>query len=382
MNSSRARPVQMAIHRSRTIRAGVSRAASLPALACVAAVASAHHSSTTFYDYGNFIEFEGEVTRVLWRNPHVQFSIMRTLEDGASEEWLADSSSVNSLQRAGFDRQLVSEGDVVRVYGPVSRQGLKAIRAINLMLPSGEEYLMMAGQGVGFRWSEDAQRVRGGRLPVPEAGGRAAGSEGAQGAAEPEGIFRVWSPGTDIRTLERAAMRPLALTEAALAKRDAWDPLIDDPGLTCTQQGMPGIMMNPFPIRFIEGDGVILLRTEEWDVERTIHMDPSAEPPAESSHLGFSTGRWEGDTLIVEASLINWPYYDDRGTPQSPDVQVVERFTLSDDATRLDYVQTATDPANFPEPLVDDFFWIWVPGEEVKPYECALWESADSPRSN
>ncbi len=338
----------------------------------IASVASAHHSSTTFYDYDNFIEFEGEVTRVLWRNPHVQFSIMRTMEDGTREEWLADSASVNSLQRGGFDRQLVSRGDVVRVYGPVSRQGLTAIRAVNLMLPSGEEYLMMAGQGVGFRWSEDARQVRGGRLPVPEA---------AAGAAEPEGIFRVWSPGTDIRTLERAAMRPLALTESALARRDAWDPLVDDPGLTCTQQGMPGIMMNPFPIEFIEEDGVILLRTEEWDVERTIHMDPSTEPPAESSHLGFSAGRWEGNTLVVDTNRISWPYYDDRGTPQSPDVRVVERFTLSGDATRLDYVQTATDPANFREPLVDEFFWVWVPGEEVKPYECALWESSVPPET-
>ena len=275
------------------------RLVNLLAAICLATGASAHHSSTTFYDYDNFMEFEGEVTRVLWRNPHVQFSIMRTMQDGSREEWLADSTSVNSLQRAGFDRQLVAEGDVVRVYGPVSRQDLKAIRAVNLMLPSGEEYLMMAGQGTSVRWSDDARRVRGGRLPVQEA---------ANGAAEPEGIFRVRSPGTDIRTLERAAMRPLALAESALARRDAWDPLVDDPGLTCTQQGMPGIMMNPFPIEFIEGDGVILLRTEEWDVARTIYMNPSAAPPTESSPLGFSAGRWEGNTLVVETSRIDWPY--------------------------------------------------------------------------
>ena len=136
-------------------------------------------------------------------------------------------------------------------------------------------------------------------------------------------------------------------------------------------------MLNPFPIEFIEGDGVILLRTEEWDVERTIHMDPSAELPAESSHLGFSAGRWEGNTLVVDTSRINWLYYDDRGTPQSPDVQVAERFTLSNDETRLDYVQTAIDPANFREALVDEFFWVWVPGQEVMPYECALWDSSD-----
>ena len=57
---------------------------------------------------------------------------------------------------------------------------------------------------------------------------------------------------------------------------------------------------------------------------------------------------------------------------------MVERFTLSDDETRLDYVQTATDPENFREAMVEEYVWRWVPGEAVKPYECALWETPDS----
>ena len=61
-------------------------------------------------------------------------------------------------------------------------------------------------------------------------------------------------------------------------------------------------------------------------------------PPATS--LGYSVGRWEGRTLIVRTEDINYPYLDDLGTPQSEAVEIVERFTLSEDETRLDWVAT------------------------------------------
>ena len=170
------------------MRSNTSRLINLLVAICLSTVASAHHSSTTFYDYDNFIEFEGEVTRVLWRNPHVQFSIMRTMQDGTREEWLADSASVNSLQRGGFDRQLVSAGDVVRVYGPVSpaRASRRSV-PINLIAPSGEEFLMMAGQGGWLSVVGRRRQVRGGRLPVPVA------TDGRRGA---RCIFRSLVAGT------------------------------------------------------------------------------------------------------------------------------------------------------------------------------------------
>ncbi len=47
---------------------------------------------------------------------------------------------------------------------------------------------------------------------------------------------------------------------------------------------------------------------------------------------------------------INWPYFDDIGTPQSETVKMIERLTVSEDQTRLDYHLTITDPVTFIEP--------------------------------
>ena len=52
-------------------------------------------------------------------------------------------------------------------------------------------------------------------------------------------------------------------------------------------------------------------------------------------------------------------------------MEVVERFTLSEDNERLDYSATITDPAIFAEPAHFNGHWTWVPGEVVKPFDCA-----------
>jgi len=49
----------------------------------------------------------------------------------------------------------------------------------------------------------------------------------------------------------------------------------------------------------------------------------------------------------------------------------VERFTVVDDGARLRYEITANDPATFTEPLTLTKYYLWVPGLEIRPYECA-----------
>ena len=131
--------------------------------------------------------------------------------------------------------------------------------------------------------------------------------------------------------------------------------------------------MSPHPIEFLESGEDIILRLEEWDAVRTIHMTggaaSTANPPA--STLGYSVGRWDGGTLVVTTDRIDYPYMDEHGTPQSDAITVVERFTLSTDGRNLDWSATVTDPETFTEPFVAfTTRWTWVPGEVLQPYDC------------
>ena len=58
------------------------------------------------------------------------------------------------------------------------------------------------------------------------------------------------------------------------------------------------------------------------------------------------------------------------GIPQSEAVELSERFTVVDDGSRLEYEITSTDPENFSEPLALTKSYFWVPGLEIRPYEC------------
>lgn len=326
--------------------------------------ASAHHSQAAFYDVTNVGEFDGVVTAVFWKNPHVRFNVERTNADGTHELWALESNSLNTLSRLGFREPVVAVGDHVRVAGILSRFGRKEMRVSNVLLPSGEEVVLMPNLSPdGPRWAREAAKPK--SMPSAEAAG------GEQSAA---GLFRVWTSSVHPNT--GGAPAALPLTAAARAAKERWNPLTDDPGLNCNPPGMPAMMSNPYPIEFVDQGDTILLRLEEWDGVRTIYMGEHAAS-ATPTLRGDSVGRWDGRTLVVTTRNVGYRYFDDFGTPQTPAVEIVERFTPNADYTRLDYVATVTDPATFTAPVELTTYWYWAPGEQIKPYNCQLWNGRD-----
>jgi hypothetical protein len=99
-------------------------------------------------------------------------------------------------------------------------------------------------------------------------------------------------------------------------------------------------------------------------------MSDAAKPPAAPTQMGFSRGRFEGETLVVETERIQAQYFDPDGVPQSDSIGLVERFTPNDDYTRLDYTVTVTDPVYFTEPFTLSRYFVWRPEMSVVPYNC------------
>lgn len=311
---------------------------------------AAHHAATGRYAPDTFGEIEGEITHIFWRNPHVRFLINRTGEDGEDEEWEVEFGSVNTVERIGVSRDRVSVGDRVSVYGRLGRDGLTAMFAGSIIMPNDEELPLQAGVQERYGLTESAFR-------------QARNTDAALRAD----IFRVWLP------LERpntgAGNTEYPLTEAGRAALADWDPE-NDPALRCIPPGLPTAMDNPYPIEFVDRGNFIDLRLEEWDGLRTIYVEGEGDPV--QPRMGRSVGRWEGRTLIVETADMDWRYVDDLGTPQSEDAVIDERFTMSEDGVRLDWEARIADPVNYTEPVVMEGAWTWVPGHEIKPFNCEL----------
>ena len=326
-----------------------------------------HHSTGGFYETGTMIEVTGTVTEVFWRNPHVGLTLEVANDAGETELWEIEGGAWNTVQRRGVTSETVAIGDEIRVAGRPATRGVKAVWTSHIRISSGEEFVL-SDRPSPPRWTEASSAPS-----IVSPGAATAAAEAANG------IFRVWS---SVRGFG-GTIEPPALTAEAQALKDQWDQAVDDPGLRCEAPGMPNAILNPYPIQFIdEGDHIRLL-IEEWDGNRVIYMDPAttpADPPVH--HLGHSVGSWEGNTLVVEIDRVSAPYLDAQGTPMSDAVTMVERFTLSDDETGLEYEVTVTDPVYLTAPAVWQRSYAWIPGVEVKPFDCTLRETGRSVYEN
>ena len=318
----------------------------------------AHHSVTE-YDQSVVVEFEGEVVGVFWRNPHITLNVA-TMVDGERVVWKLEGASVSSQSRRGLTADMINVGDQIRVAGSVSTRRANNMAVDHLLLPSGEE-LLLRGQKPP-RWP-DATLVA-----------LTSGIDPAKAAAaEANGIFRVWTWGA----LERGhwffrGTNRFPLTESAITSANQWDEFADNPVLDCIAPGMPAIIGNPYPMEFVQVGENIELRQEEFDVVRTIYLSADASADVPPSPVGYSIGHWEDDVLVISTSRINSPYFNRVGVPQSEAVEIQERFTLDDEAGRLNYELKVTDPATLTEPYEFKALWVWQPGEVVSEYKCTV----------
>lgn len=157
---------------------------------------------------------------------------------------------------------------------------------------------------------------------------------------------------------------------------DAYDPLTGDPRQydDCAGESIPavlwaGTVSNMQIIQ--EADDVIELHYEHGGAERTVYMD-RAEPGADEPHtrLGYSVGRWEGDTLvIVTTHLESGVIFTNRGYPLSAQTRLTERYTR-DAENDLHMELTIEDPVNYTEPVELGREWIWSPNDQIIPWNC------------
>ncbi|HZF29737.1 MAG TPA: DUF6152 family protein [Gammaproteobacteria bacterium] len=316
-----------------------------------AAPAFAHHSLAIYSNETTVVE--GEIVDILWANPHVRITLRAGLP-GIGETWRLESGSLMTLQRAGITPDVLRKGDRVKAAVRVSKRDPLLAGALTVLLPDGRELQLLTGAPAYF--TNDASLVR------------AANTVSGDPARENRGFFRVWSVPYP-NPVGGEALRRLAFKPAAVEARSKFD-LYDNFATRCEPEGLPRIMFNPHPFEFIDRGAAITLRTELYDTERTIHMDRTAPPPGEPpSRLGYSVGKWEQGTLVIATSLVSWPYFDNIGTPQSGDVRIVERYTLAEEQSRLDFEVTVTDSVTFAEPAVVKGHWLAL-GETVPRYDC------------
>ncbi len=125
---------------------------------------------------------------------------------------------------------------------------------------------------------------------------------------------------------------------------------LGDPELKCYMPGVPRANYMPYPFQIVQGsNGTILIAYEFASATRVVRMNWQQESPADA-WMGWSRGRWDGDTLVVDVTGLREETWLDRaGDFHSDKLHVVERYTPMSPYHML-YEATLDDPKVYTRP--------------------------------
>lgn len=164
---------------------------------------------------------------------------------------------------------------------------------------------------------------------------------------------------------------PLTPLGVEILRRNT-QPGVLGPNLKCLPDGVPHADLLPEPFKLIQIPGEILILYEVETIFRQIFTDGRKFPedPA-PTWLGYSIGRWDGDTLVIDTIGFNdLSWLDARGHGHSEDMRVEERFRRRDYG-HLDITATITDPKVFTKPITISFVAELLPDTDVFEHICA-----------
>ena len=180
-----------------------------------------------------------------------------------------------------------------------------------------------------------------GPSPFPALLGLYGAEPPGRGVVEGDRIpYQPWAAAKKKENFEKRLTRPADLQT---------NETTGDPEAKCYLPGVPRVTYMPYPFQIVQTPKQILIGYEFAAARRSILMDHKPKPLSDT-WMGWSTGRWEGDTLVVDVTNQNdKTWFDRAGDFHSDAMHVVERYTPID-ATHLMYEATIEDPRVFTRP--------------------------------
>lgn len=302
---------------------------------------NAHHAfATEFQDAES--EMRGVVTKVWWTNPHIRYDLDVTLPDGTVEKWsLHPPGNLPTYRRENWTRDTVQEGFTVFASGNLGRNGTKKLYATCINIESGPE----AGRQLG-RCVSPASTTRITADPTVDYTYKANNYD--------VDITGFWDNRYNFRTtVDDFDPKPMPLTASS---KSIYENRVfgDDPALRCQPVGLPRIFGSPYPVQIADTGSHYLMVFMQDNTPRWVYMDGRSAPADQPlTTMGFSTGRWEERTLVIETTHLSSSWLDGSGYPMSggDNTRIVERWTVADDGLTMDRTMTIHDPL-YATPLV------------------------------
>ena len=165
---------------------------------------------------------------------------------------------------------------------------------------------------------------------------------------------------------------PLRPEAAAVLKERMANFSKDNPDVWCLPLGNQQFNVHSFPRKIIQNPEVVVILYETHMGIRQIFTDgrPLPDNDPQPWFYGYSVGRWEGDTLVVETiGFKDAGWLDINGSPLSEKARTIERFRRTSYGT-LEIEQTIDDPVNYTRPFTTRLNWRLMPDTEIMEMVC------------
>ncbi|MBN1239465.1 MAG: hypothetical protein JXB36_13260 [Gammaproteobacteria bacterium] len=174
----------------------------------------------------------------------------------------------------------------------------------------------------------------------------------------------VYLGGRGVRLADPVSLRPGA-ERFRVPQRD------DDlgQGALCLPPGVPAATMMPYPLQIVARPDVVVILYEAYNLFRIIPIGRSAPDDLDPLWMGYSVGRWDGDTLVVEVSSFNDKTIVS-GHRHTEAMRVTERYRRTSRDV-IEYQAVVTDPNVFAEPVEYRGDLVLHPEWEIGEYVCA-----------
>jgi hypothetical protein len=195
----------------------------------------------------------------------------------------------------------------------------------------------------------------------------------ADGKPDLSGIWRADTMRYNENLLPPGTQAPMLPWAAELYKHRVDTHGYDRPMTFCMPHGVPDAMTVaglPFKILQMPGETVVLF--EEFHKYRQIHTDGRKLPvDPDPAWYGYSVGRWEGDTFVVETSgFKEGSWLDNSGHPHTEALHTSERFRRINFG-RMDLQVTIDDAKAYTRPWTSDtLHFLLQPDTELLEHLC------------
>jgi hypothetical protein len=344
---------------------------------------AAHHSNSA-YQVDEIISLTGTVKEWQWVNPHTWLILSVEDKDGNAVEWAVEGRAPGILRRAGWDRNSFATGEQVQVYASPSKDGshvgiiARVTRADGTVLGNRPDFdldAVLLADHTDTATRGGVPDFSGVYYPANESG-PAAAARTETGPLPPPTRSAPISDGSLGRRPNDPKLTPeyLAKWQTIAASRISGSYEYDNIA-NCLPPGMPAMMGMAYGMEVMQNPNKITFFSEHQDALRRVYLDgrePSKAVLEDPTYAGYSTGHWDGDTLVVDTVAITDKSFIDSASPHSDQMTVSERIRLIEPGLLQDDI-TVYDPIALEEPwhVTHTYRKATYPNDELREFACA-----------